>query len=462
MKTQEYIDRRDKLKKNVGSGLLLLPGNNQVPMNYPSNTFPFRQDSSLLYFTGIDHPGICLLIDCETGEEILFGVDLTTEDLIWTGPQDSLTTIASLSGINKTGSYNELSSKIRNNLKSKRAIHYLPPYPSDRKIFLSNMFGKSISEIEEEISLPFIQEVIKLRSIKSKSEVEEIEEAINLATARMHLETLKMADPGRYEFEIIANICKIAFENNMGLAYPIICSVHGEILHNEYHGNKLQHGQILLVDAGAESNLHYASDITRTFPVGGKFTSQQKEIYELVLKTQIDSINKLKPGVRFIDIHKSAAINITKGLIDIGLMKGNAEEAVESGAHALFFPHGLGHMLGLDVHDMEDLGEKLVGYSKDIQRSPQFGTSHLRLARILEEGFVVTIEPGVYFIPALINQWLIEKKFEEFINFKILPDYFGFGGVRIEDNLLITAEGNRILGEPIPKQLSEIEYLYSK
>jgi Xaa-Pro aminopeptidase len=460
MINQEFIDRRDKLKSGVGSGFILLPGNNPLPMNYPSNTFPFRQDSTLLYFTGIDRPGIYVIIDCDSGEETLIGDDLTTEDIIWSGAGDTLSELANLAGIKKTGTSGELILKIRNGSRNKREVHYLPPYPADRKILLSQLFGKSISEIEEGISLKLIKEVIKLRSLKSKSEIAEIESALNIATSKMHDEAIKMAYPGKFEFEIVANICKIAIECKMSLAYPVICSVRGEILHNEYHGNKLKQGQLLLVDAGAESPHHYASDITRTIPVGGKFSSQQKEIYELVLRTQLDSINMLKPGIRFFDVHKSAAIAITKGLTEIGLMKGDTEAAVESGAHALFFPHGLGHMLGLDVHDMEDLGEEYVGYSKDIMRSSQFGTSHLRLARLLEPGFVITIEPGIYFIPDLIKQWQDENKCKEFINYNKLNSYLDFGGIRVEDNILITNESNQLLGKPIPKKHSEIENLF--
>jgi Xaa-Pro aminopeptidase len=461
MITQEYIDRRDKLKRNLGSGLIFLPGNNLMPMNYPSNTYPFRQDSTFLYFTGIDRTGINLIMDCDSGEEILIGDDHTIEDEIWAGTLESIDSLAQKSGILKCEKTSYLNISIKKALNNKQTVHYLPPYPSERKITLAKLLEKSISEVENGTSMQLIQEVIKLRSLKSKSEIAEIESALNNATGPMHIETIKMAKPARFEYEIAANICKIALENKMNLAYPVICTVHGEILHNDLYGNKLHKGQLLLVDAAAESQLHYASDITRTIPVGGKFSSQQKDIYELVLATQIDSINKLKPGIEFIEIHKSATLNIANGLKEIGLMKGDIKEAVDCGAHALFFPHGLGHMLGLDVHDMEDLGEEYVGYSEGIRRSSQFGTANLRLARKLQSGFVLTIEPGIYFIPALIKQWKEESKFKEFINYNLIARYMDFGGIRIEDNILITQDGNQVLGKPIPKKYSEIENLYS-
>lgn len=456
--TNEYIQRRQLLRNRIGTGIILLPGNNNTPINYPSNHFPFRQDSNVLYFSGIDKPGIVLLIDCDNNNEILFGNNPDTDDIIWSGPQTLLSDVAELVGIKHTLSLSKLAGYISVEINKNRTIHYLPPYTASRKILLSKLLNKPIDDIEVSVSKKLIEEIVKLRSVKSVREIEEIENALNTSTGLMHLEALKMAKPGFYEYEIAANISCIAAKNNVRLAYPSICTVHGETLHNEGYNNKLTDGQLLLVDAAAESPLHYASDITRTFPVGGNFSTKQKEIYEVVLSAQLNSIDMIKPGKNYIDIHNFAARIIIEGLTDIGLMKGNTDEALELGAHALFFPHGLGHMLGLDVHDMEDLGENFVGYSDHIKRSDQFGKSFLRFARKLEQGFTITVEPGIYFIPALIDLWYSKKKFVQFINYEKVFDYKNFGGVRIEDNILVTPEGCKVLGNPIPKQIHEIEH----
>jgi len=459
---QKYILRRKKLKEQLEKGIILLPGNNPNPMNYPSNHMGFRQDSSFLYFAGIDKPGLVLCIDCESEEEIIFCDDPDTDDIIWTGPQPYLAELAKKIGVDKTKSISELAGYLSTEIKKGRNIHFLPPYPFERKIFLSRMLGKTIDDVVKDISIPLIKAVVKLRSIKSDEEVQEIETALNLATGPFHTENMRITKPGLHEYNLVANMRKIIHENNFGLAFPIICTVHGEILHNEDYNHTLKSGQLLLADAGADSAMHYASDITRTFPVNGKFNSKQKEIYELVLSTQLKSIELMKPGIRYIDIHMAAAKNIALGLIDLGLMKGNADEAVANGAHALFFPHGLGHMLGLDVHDMEDLGENFVGYTNEIKRSEQFGTAYVRLARELEPGFVLTVEPGIYFIPLLIERWQSENKFPQFINYQKVNEYKDFGGIRIEDDILITQTAHRVLGNPIPKTVAEIETIMNR
>jgi Xaa-Pro aminopeptidase len=454
---QEYSKRRQALRNQIGSGIILLPGNNNVPMNYPSNPLPFRQDSSLLYFTGIDKPGIFFIMDCDSDEEIIFGNDPDTDDIIWTGPQKAIAALAEAVGIIKTMPFSHLQSFLTMKIKKGRKLLYLPPYPSDRKILLSNLLNKSLDEIEKNTSIDLIKAIVKLRSYKSPEEINEIETVLDNATGPFHTENLKVAKPGKYEYDVVANMRKIVQENNLSFAFPIICTVHGEILHNEEYHHQLKSGQLLLVDAAAESSLHYASDITRTFPVNGKFQTQQKEIYELVLSTQLGSIEMMKPGVRFIDIHKTAAKNIITGLQNLGLMKGNVDEALDQGAHALFFPHGLGHMLGLDVHDMEDLGENYVGYNENIKRSDQFGTAYVRCARELEPGFVLTVEPGIYFIPILIDRWYSEKKYSQFINYENVLRYKNFGGIRIEDDVAITQTGHQVLGKHIPKTVNEIE-----
>ncbi|MBN1116071.1 MAG: aminopeptidase P family protein [Bacteroidales bacterium] len=452
-----YIKRRKELIKILNNkGLLLIAGNNEVPVNYPGNIYRFRQDSNFLYFIGIDLPGLTATINTETGETILYGNDNTVEDSVWTGNVPKLKDWAEQSGFQKVRSF----SKLEPDLNNTSQIHYLPPYPHDRKILLSEIFKKTIPEIDAGYSVDFIKAVVKLRSIKTKEEVSQIEDALNRATSKFHIAAMKMALPGEYEFRIAGHIESTMLKNKCTPAYGIICSVRGEILHNVNYNNSLKAGQMLLIDAGAENELHYASDITRTTPVGGKFSEKQKAVYEIVLEALNSSISKIKPGITYRQIHLEAAKIIANGLINIGLMKGNCEEIVNAGAHALFFPHGLGHMLGLDVHDMEDLGEDYVGYNNDITRIDQFGTAYLRLGRSLEKGFVLTVEPGIYFIPQLIKKWKNEQKFKHFINYNKIDDYLDLGGIRIEDNVLVTSESNQVLGTPIPKSVNDIESLF--
>lgn len=452
-----YTERRNLLRKKLDRGIILLIGNNPQPMNYPSNPLPFRQDSTFLYYTGLSLPKLIYVADCESNEEILFGYQPQTDDLIWSGPQPFLDKLATESGIQKWLELEKLKTYLDKSLQAGRKIHYLPAYPYDRKLFLAELFHKSIPEISENFSQELTGVVISQRIYKNNIEINEIEEVLNRVTAPMHLVAMKMAKPGLHEYDIVAEMMKIMKQHNSGPAYPVICTIHGETLHNESHTDQLREGQLLLVDAGAESHAFYASDITRTTPVGGKFTTIQKEIYEIVLQAQIEAIHAVKPGVRYSDIHRQAAHNIAVGLKQINLMKGDIDEAIEQGAHALFFPHGLGHMLGLDVHDMEDLGENNVGYNSSVTRSSQFGTANLRLARALEPGFVLTVEPGIYFIPALIELWKKDNKCQNFINYSQLERYKNFGGIRIEDNVLVTSDGHKVLGNPIPKTTQEIE-----
>ncbi len=459
MDTQEYIKRRRILREQIKTGKIILFGNRLIPRNYTGNPLPFRQDSSFLYYVGIDTPNYFFLLDCDNNEEILFGDPLTIDDQIWSGPQLSLQNLADKAGIKKVLPASDFNSIVSQLKKNKQEIHYLPAYPTDRQIFLSKVLEIPVLEISNHCSTDLIQAIVEQRSVKSETEIDEIEKVLNNVTLPMHIQAMKMAFPGIYEYEIVAEMTKIVKGSDLEFAYSPICSVHGEILHNEHHTNKIREGQLLLIDAGAESNMHYASDITRTIPVGGKFSMQQKEIYGLVLAVEEDIIRKIKPGIKYADLHHQASLQITKGLINLGIMKGEPEDAVEAGAHALFFPHGLGHMMGLDVHDMEDLGENYVGYEENMKRSDQFGTANLRLSRTLQPGFVLTVEPGIYFIPILIDIWQSDKKFEEFINYSKLEAYKNFGGIRIEDNVLVKSTGYRVLGSPIPKSITEVEQL---
>ncbi len=458
MNTSDYILRRRILAEQVGHGIIILPGNNLIPMNYPSNTLPFRQDSNFLYFAGIDFPGIALAIDCDEKTEILFADEPSTNDIIWSGHSFRLLDLANPYGLkNITGSMN-IFKTVASASKAGRKIHYLPPYPYDRKIWLASLLKMPIEIIDQNFSTELIKAVVSQRLYKSEDEIEEIEKALEIS-GKIHKESMKIAKTGIYEYEVVSKIYSIAKQKNTGFAYPVICTIHGEVLHNETHTGQLREDRLLLIDAGVESPLHYASDITRTTPVNGKFTEKQKEIYQIVLSTQVDIINSVKPGMAFFDLHYKSALNITEGLKNLGLIKGNPIEAVEAGVHTLFYPHGLGHALGLDVHDMEDLGELFVGYGNQVSEVRRLGGVPLRFGRKLEPGFVVTVEPGIYFIPALMDIWKNEKKLESFINYAKLEKYRDFGGIRIEDNILITPSGSRLLGAPILKSIDEIESL---
>jgi len=456
-----YIERRNRLKKDLQSGILLFLGNDLSPMNYPENTYPFRQDSSFLYFWGIDLPGLAAIVDIDANREILFGRDPTLHDMVWTGPQPSLNHHCLKSGLKESAAPDQLQSELKQALQQSRKIHFLPQYRPENLIKIQILLGIVPAFVNNFVSKSFIKAVVAQRSIKSREEVEQIETALEL-TSEMHALAMKMSRAGMLEQEVVAAMAGLADASGIGSSYPSIFSVDGQILHNPRHDNIMQKGDIIINDSGAESRMHYASDITRTFPVDGKFTQKQTEIYTVLLNAQLKAIEAVMPGVEYRDVHTLTCSQIAAGLNSLGLMKGDVGEAVAAGAHALFMPHGLGHMIGLDVHDMEDLGEDDVGYTDTIRRSRQFGTSHLRLARALEPGFVVTVEPGIYFIPALIDQWQAQGKFENFIDYKKIENYRDFGGVRIEDNVLVHDDGQRVLGKPIAKTVEEVEALSSQ
>jgi len=456
-----YIERRNRLKKDLQSGILLFLGNDLSPMNYPENTYPFRQDSSFLYFWGIDLPGLAAIVDIDANREILFGRDPTLHDMVWTGPQPSLNHHCLKSGLKESAAPDQLQSELKQALHQSRKIHFLPQYRPENLIKIQTLLGIVPAFVNNFVSKSFIKAVVAQRSIKSREEVEQIETALEL-TSEMHALAMKMSRAGMLEQEVVAAMAGLADASGSGASYPSIFSVDGQILHNPRHENIMQKGDIIINDSGAESPMHYASDITRTFPVAGKFTQKQTEIYTVLLNAQLKAIEAVMPGVEYRDVHTLTCSQIAAGLNSLGLMKGDVGEAVAAGAHALFMPHGLGHMIGLDVHDMEDLGEDDVGYTDTIRRSRQFGTSHLRLARALEPGFVVTVEPGIYFIPALIDQWQAQGKFENFIDYKKIENYRDFGGVRIEDNVLVHDDGQRVLGKPIAKTVEEVEALSSQ
>jgi Xaa-Pro aminopeptidase len=451
-----YTQRRKRLSDKVKTGIVLFIGNTDVPMNYPANTFHWRQDSNFLYFFGLDYQNMAAIIDLDNGSEHLFGNDVSLDDIIWMGPQISTAEKANQAGVPFHHPYNDLHKFVSDAIGSGREVHFTPPYRAENKLLLEKLTGIKAAELKEKASVSLIRAIVSLRSIKDSLEIAEIEKAIETGWL-MHTTAMKMAVPGVYEREIAGTIEGIALSGGGMLSFPAIVSVRGETLHNHAHHNQLKKNDLLLVDTGAETVLHYASDHTRTIPVGGRFTPKQKDIYEAVLDALAKGTEAIKPGVTNLSVHLLAAATLAERLKDIGLMKGDIFSAVEQGAHALFFPHGLGHMMGLDVHDMEDLGENYVGYDDEISRSSIFGTAFLRLGRKHQPGFVVTVEPGCYFIPALIDQWQAKGKFKEFINYDKVNEYRDFGGIRIEDDVLVTETGHRVLGKPIPKTVAEVE-----
>ncbi len=455
-----YVERRKRLRNDVQAGVILFLGNEESPMNYADNQYPFRQDSSFLYFFGLDCPGLAAVIDVEKGTECMFGDDLTVDDIVWTGPQPTLKEKCRNTGITETAGLDKLPEVINKAAKQGRQIHFLPQYRPENVLKIQQLLGTPPSTIAGHVSEPLIIAVVAQRSVKSEQEIAQIEAALDISYEMQTL-AMKMSKPGVYEREVASAMEAVVLSHGSALSFPTIFSIHGETLHNHHYDNKMQAGDMAVNDSGAESALHYASDITRTVPVGGKFSQRQKEIYAIILNAQEKAIEAVKPGVEFRNIHLLACRVLTSGLKDLGLMKGDIEQAVQAGAHTLFFQCGLGHMLGLDVHDMEGLGEEFVGYTDTIKRNPEFGFKSLRLAKALEPGFVITVEPGIYFIPELMDRWKAAQKNSQYINYELLETYRDFGGIRIEDDVLVTETGHHILGKKIPKTISEVEDISS-
>ncbi|NIP26635.1 MAG: M24 family metallopeptidase [Phycisphaerae bacterium] len=455
-----YIERRKRLRDQIGSGIILLLGNEESPMNYPDNPYPFRQDSCFLYFIGLDYPGLAAVIDVDEVKECVFGDDITVNDIIWMGPQPSLKEKCQKVGISETAPLNRLQEILKKAVEQNRRVHFLPQYRAENTLKIERLLGIHPSAIKDEVSETLIKAVAAQRSIKTEGEIAEIETALDISYEMQTL-AMKMSKSGIYEREIVGAMEGLVLSRGSRLSFPTIFSVHGETLHNHYYGNQMKEGDIAVNDSGAESLLHYASDITRTIPVSGKFSQRQKEIYAIVLNAQEKAIEAVRPGVEFRNVHKLAYKTLGSGLKDLGLMKGVIEEAVDAGAVTLFFQCGLGHMMGLDTHDMEDIGEDYVGYTDTIKRNPEFGWRSLRLGKELEAGFVITVEPGLYFIPELIDRWKAEKKCSDFINYDMVEKYRDFGGIRIEDDVLVTENGHRVLGKKIPKTIDEVETMSS-
>lgn len=459
--SEVYIARRRRLQQFVGKGLLLFMGNRESPINYPDNPYPFRQDSSFLYFWGLNEPDLVAVIDIDQGKATVLGDDAGLDAAVWTGSKPMLREMCGEIGVQSVEPLSRLEAVVQKAQKSDRTIHFLPQYRASNIIILSESLKIPAGRLQEHVSKKFILGIVEQRSVKTDAEVEQIEETYEVTYA-MHMRAMQTTGPGIHEREVAGQMAGVAGSRGSGtMSYPPIFTVRGEVLHNPWHTNVMQAGDLAVNDSGAESIMGYATDITRTIPVGGRFSARQKDIYRLVLQAQTEVIQAIRPGVEYREIHRMACETLAAGLKDLGLMKGDVQTAVRAGAHAMFFPHGIGHMMGLDVHDMEGLGEDYVGYTDTIQRQKQFGLCYLRLARELEPGFVITVEPGLYFIPQLIDRWRSENRHPHFIDYNKVEPYKGFGGVRIEDNVLVTPEGCRVLGKPIPKTVMEVERVMS-
>jgi Xaa-Pro aminopeptidase len=452
---QVYSNRRNKLRQRVNSGILLFVGNDESPMNYEDNPFHYRQDSTFLYYFGLSHAGLNAVVDLDEGRDIIFGDDLTVEDIVWMGTQPSLKERADKVGVKNIQSSHSLPKYLKQAKKKSRTVHFLPPYRAEHRLKIYSWLGISPAETDQHTSKDFIKAVVDQRNYKSPEEIEEIEKAVN-TSVDMHVEAMKMVRPGMSEAAVAGRVQEIAIAAGGNLAFPTIATIHGETLHNHDHGNIMESGDMFLLDAGAETSLGYAGDLSSTFPVAPTFTERQKEIFEVAFAAHEIAISALKPGTKFKDVHLLACKTIASGLKDLGLMSGDVDEAVSQGAHALFFQCGLGHMMGLDVHDMENLGEEYVGYAGE-KKSTQFGLKSLRLGRKLEPGFVLTIEPGIYFIPELIDMWKADHKFSDFIHYDKVEQFKDFGGLRNEENFLITENGKKLLGKPKPKSIEDVE-----
>ena len=448
-----YIQRRENLKKTLQSGVVLLLGNGEAPVNYAGNDYSFRQDSSFIYYVGLNTPDLIYVLDIDQDKEYLAGNELTIDDIIWMGNLPSLRDRAAEVGIETVIPLAQLPALIPND----RKIHYIKQYRYRNLLYLSELLSKKPNEVNDGLSVALTKAIVGMRLIKSPDELAELREA-GMTGYAMHIVAMKMCQPGVSEQEITGTIEGLAISRGTRTSFPTILSMNGQTLHNHDHSGILESGRLMLCDAGAENHNLYASDFTRTTAVGGKYSRKQKDIHNIVLKALNESIAMAKPGITYQSVHRNAYQILFEGLRDLGLMKGDTEAALDAGAPALFMPHGLGHAMGLDVHDMEDIGETYVGYDDEIQRDTRFGYRSLRFGKRLEAGHVLTVEPGIYFIPQLIEKWKAEKTHAEFIHFDKLKDYYTFGGIRLEDDILITPDGCRFVYEKrLPVTAEEIE-----
>ncbi|MBQ7253347.1 MAG: aminopeptidase P family protein [Bacteroidales bacterium] len=454
---ETYIARRKKLASSIESGILVFLGNNESPCNYPDNTYIFRQDSTFLYYFGLDLPHLAAAIDIDSGGEIIFGDDVDIDDIIWMGPQKSIADQAASVGVGKTYPFARLNAFVADALAKGRTVHYIPQYRADNLILMSDILGTQPAAVNSGARVDLIKAIVAQRLIKEPCEIAEIDRACDLGYA-MHYTAMTLMKPGMIEQEVVGAMEGVVISGGYMTSFPTILSQHGETLHNHLHDKVLEVGKLCVIDAGAEIASHYCSDFTRTLPVGGKFDSRQKDIYTIVSTANSFAAEMARPGITYREVHLAASRLMLQGLKNVGLVKGDIDEALALGVQGLFMPHGLGHNMGLDVHDMENLGENYVGYDPGQERAKQLGLGSLRMARKLVPGHVITDEPGIYFIPALIEQWKAEGKFTDFVNYAALEGYYDFGGIRLEDDILITASGCRRLGQKrLPITVEEVE-----
>ena len=456
---QTYINRRNDLKKLVGSGVVILFGNNESPANFPANGYyPFRQDSSFLYYFGQQRDGLVGVIDIDNDIETLIGDDIDIEDIVWYGSVDSVHDMAEQVGVSNSAPMKTLKTICNHAMRNHRKIHYLPPYRADIKIQIFDLLGIHPNQQKESASMDLIKAVVKMRSTKTQEEIDELERAAVIGY-KMHTTAMRLTKPGVTEKFIGGQVDGVANSYGSMVSFPTIFSQHGEIMHGNPSMAELESGRLVLCDAGAETLEHYCSDNTRTYPVNGKFTERQLNIYKVVEECHDQVLQLARPGVKYADVHFAICRIIFNRMKELGLAKGNTEDAIAAGAQAMFLPHGLGHMMGMDVHDMESLDQINVGFDEETRPNlEQFGTNCLRMGRRLQEGFVVTDEPGIYFIPALIDEWRAEKHCADFLNFDELDKYKDFGGIRIEDDVLITKDGCRFIGKDrIPYHPKDVE-----
>jgi len=454
---ETYVQRRAALTAQLDRGLVLLPGNGESPINYEDNPYPFRQDSTFLYYFGLSRPDLAGVIDLDTGDATLFGDELTVEEIVWMGTLPTIAEGARRAGVEETRPRAALEEVVATARRSGRPIRYLPPYRPSTTLWLARLLEVAPEAVADGASSDLILAIVAQRSVKSLEEVAEIESAVTVS-AMMHEAALAMARPGVQEAAIAAEVERVARAAGGRIAFPVIATVNGQTLHNHSHQGTLSDGDLFLLDCGAETARGYAGDLTSTFPVSPRFSDRQRDVFTIVRDACTVAAETARAGVPNRNVHLAAARSIFEGLKGLGIGRGDTDEAVAAGAHAIVFPHGIGHMLGLDVHDMENLGEDHVGYGSE-RRSSQFGLRSLRLARPLEPGFVITIEPGIYFIPELIDDWRARDQCAQYLAYDELDRWREFGGIRYEDDYVVTADGVRRLGPPRPATVEDIEAL---
>lgn len=461
-----YIRRRKTLleKMKGQTGIIVFIGNVESPAQYRDNCYKWRQDSNWLYFFGLDEPRFAAVLDIDSAEETLYADDFDVDDIIWTGPMPSVRSQAESVGIYRTDRYDKLSWAVSEAIIKGRPVHFLPASRYYNALKIASLVGIEPNEAFSsgksgcpKASEALVKAVISLRLIKEAEEIKLIDEA-GVIGQEMHTVARKGIREGRIEQEIVGEMESVALSKGWGVSFPTILTQHGEIFHCHSHECPIEPGKLLVVDAGVESNEHYASDFTRTYPTGGRFTQKQRDIYQIVYDCNNLAFSLTKPGAAYLDVHLAVAAHMLDSLKSLGLVAGNVDDMVSEGIAGLFMPHGLGHNIGLDVHDMEDLGENLVGYDDDQKRSPQLGLGSLRMARRLQKGNFISNEPGIYFIPALIEKWKEEGTGKGFVNFDRLEKYYDFGGIRLEDDILVTEDGARRTGNGrLPISPEEVE-----